>query len=291
MLVSAPGTEQLGMVSMAAALGREAASIARYVVRSRLTRRTPERVSAEYDGGYWADVLRRREWEQCETLHDFIVPRGSGTRVARIDNRLVRIADADYYEYRLQTIRKEIGRYADAGAPVVEIGCGYGANLFALVETGRWPHLTGVDISGNALAAGRLIAERFGIASTVDFQPLDLLSDDAPAWGRLKDAVVFSYYAFEQLKHHTAGVLGRIIAADPRRVIHIEPTPELWSLLDPKDAINRFYAWSRDYQDNLLATLRGLERDGTVRIVDVRRLYYAPSVRHDPTLICWEPRR
>jgi SAM-dependent methyltransferase len=291
MLVSAQGTERLGMVSAAAALVREAASIARYVVRSPLTRRTPEHVSAEYDGGCWTEVLRRRGWEQCATLHDFIVPRSNGTRVARIDNRLVRIADADYYEYRLQTIRTEIGRYADAGAPLVEIGCGYGANLFALVETGRWPHLTGLDISENALQAGRLIAERFGISSTVEFHPLDLLSDTAAAWTRLQGAVVFSYYAFEQLKHHTPGVLQRIIAAGPRRVIHIEPTPELWGLLDPKDAINRLYSWSHDYQDNLLATLRGLERDGTVRIADVRRLYYAPSVRHDPTLICWEPGR
>ncbi|MEP6917247.1 MAG: class I SAM-dependent methyltransferase [Acidobacteriota bacterium] len=289
MSVSAVESEQLGMISTAAALGREAASIARYAIRSRLTRRTPERVSAEYDGGYWADVLRRRRWEQCDTLHEFIVPRSDKQRVARIDNRLVRITDADYYEYRLQMIRQEIGRSAAPGVPIVEIGCGYGANLFTLVETGQWPHLTGLDISSNALEAGRLIADRFGFASTVEFQRLDLLTDDA-AWGRLTDATVFSYYAFEQLKHHTADVLRRIIAARPRRVIHIEPTPELWSLLNPKDAINRFYAWSHDYQDNLLATLRALEHEQRVRIVEVRRLFYAPGVRHDPTLICWEPR-
>jgi SAM-dependent methyltransferase len=289
MVVSARETEPLGMLSTAAALGREAASIARYVVRSRLTRRTPERVSAEYDGGYWADVLRRQEWQRCATLHDFVVPRVTGTRVARIDNRLVRVGTADYYEFRLRMIQQEIGRYAASGVPLVEIGCGYGVNLFTLLETGRWPHLTGLDISRNALEAGRLIAERFGVASSVEFHRLDLLTED-PVWSTLSGATVFSYYAFEQLKHHTADVLRRIIAAGPRRVIHIEPTPELWSLLDPKDAINHFYSWSHDYQDNLLATLRTLERDQRVRIVEVRRLYYAPGVRHDPTLICWEPR-
>jgi hypothetical protein len=289
MEVSAPASRELGIVSAAAALGREAASIARYVVRSRLTRRTPARVSAEYDGGYWADVLGRREWERCETLDDFIVPRTAGTRVARIGNRLVRIATADYYAYRRQMVRQEIARYTDAGAPLVEIGCGYGANLFTLFGTGRYPRLTGLDISENALQAGRLIAARFGIGSSVEFHRLDLLND-GPEWERLEDATVFSYYAFEQLKHHTKGVLRRIIAAGPRRVIHIEPTPELWSLRDPKDAINRFYSWSHDYQDNLLANLRVLEKEGAARLVDVRRLYYAPGVRHDPTLICWQRR-
>ena len=281
--------EELGAVAAAAALGREATSIARYIVTSRLTRRTPQRVSAEYDGGYWADVLRNRAWERCDTLHDFIVPRTQGTRVARIDNRLVRIATTDYYEYRLQMLQREIGRYAGAGAPIVEIGCGYGVNLFTLFETGQWQQLTGLDISANALQAGRLIAERFGTGAAIEFQRLDLLSDDA-AWSRLTDATVFSYYAFEQLKHHTGDVLRRIVAARPRRVIHIEPTPELWSRLDAKDAINRLYSWSHDYQDNLLDTLRAMERAATVRMVDVRRLYYAPGVRHDPTRVCWEPR-
>jgi hypothetical protein len=100
---------------------------------------------------------------------------------------------------------------------------------------------------------------------------------------------VFSYYCFEQLKRATRDVVGHLIAARVARVIHIEATPELWSPWIPADAVNRLYTWSQDYQDNLLTALREEERRGRLRLTRVERLRYAPSVRHDPTVLCWEP--
>jgi SAM-dependent methyltransferase len=185
-------------------------------------------------------------------------------------------------------IREIVRQYADPGSRIVEIGCGYGANLFGLLDEDRWAGLTGLDVSANALQAGRLIAQHFGVSSQLAFEPLDLLEDRAPGWASLEGAFVLSYYSFEQITSHTASVVERIHASNPSRVLHVEPTPELWSLHDPKDAISRAYAWSQNYQDNLLETLQSFERRGAVRIRDLGRLYYAPTVRHDPTLICWE---
>jgi hypothetical protein len=289
-VVPPPPAEPLGIVPAAVALGTEAARIARQLWRTRRAARTSQVVAAEYDGGYWADVLEKRQWERCASLREFLVPSDDGRRIARIENRLVRVRNEDYYDYRWRLIREIVTRHAPPGTPIVEVGSGYGANLFTLADTGRWPELTGLDFSENAIRAGRLVAQRFGLEGVVRFDTLDLLQDDAPGWQRLNGAYVFSYYAFEQMKAHTAGVLRRIIAAKPARVMHIEPTPELWSLLDPRDAISRAYAWSLDYQDNLLLSLRALADEGAVEIQEVRRLFYAPSVRHDPTLIRWEPR-
>jgi hypothetical protein len=54
--------------------------------------------------------------------------------------------------------------------------------------------------------------------------------------------------------------------------------------------VNYLYIVRQDYQDSLLTTVRHRERSGTLRILGEERLYYAPTIRHDPTLICWEPR-
>jgi hypothetical protein len=234
-------------------------------------------------------VLRERRWMQCRSLDQFVAPTDTSTRVAKVANRLVRISQADYYRYRRDMLRTTMAEWAGGEPQLVELGCGYGMNLFSLVGTGHWPHLTGFEISETALEAANLIRQHFRLEDRVEFHPLDLLAGRHPSFARIAGVTAFTYYCFEQLRHSTATALRNIVDAGVTRVIHIEPTPELWRWWKPADAVSRLYSWSQDYQDNLLATLRRFERDGTIRVLEVRRLYYAPGVRHDPTLICWEP--
>jgi hypothetical protein len=283
-----PGTA-LGAVAATGVLAGEALRALRRVACD-MRRRDPGVVAGEYDRGYWATVLAERRWLQAATLDDFIAPPADGVRIAKVANHLVRISQAEYYRYRRDILRATLTEWAGDRPELAELGCGYGMNLFSLIGAGRWPHLAGFEISPTALEAANLIRQHFHLEDRVDFHRLDLLDAGQPSWRRLEGATAFTYYCFEQLKHSTAAALSNIIASGVRRVIHIEPTPELWKWWRPADAVSRLYSWSQDYQDNLLATLRRLEHDGTVRLLDVRRLYYAPGVRHDPTLMCWEPR-
>jgi hypothetical protein len=278
----------LSAVEAASALAGEAVRAVRRRIASP-SRRDPAVVAGEYDRGYWAGVLADRPWLRAGSLDDFVAPHPSGTRVAKIGNRLVRISEAEYYRYRLEMLRATMTEWAGGVPELCELGCGYGMNLFGLVGAGRWTRLAGFEISTTALEAARQIRAHFGLDDRIELHQLDLLDGRHPSYARLAGATAFTYYCFEQLKHSTSTALANIIGAGVSRVIHIEPTPELWRWWMPADAVNRLYSWSRDYQDNLLATLRTLERDRRVRILEVRRLYYAPGVRHDPTLICWEP--
>jgi SAM-dependent methyltransferase len=186
-------------------------------------------------------------------------------------------------------LQRVLVEYAGHASSLVELGCGYGANVFSLVELNRWPSIVGFDVSGSAIEAAREIAKHFGCEAGLEFHRLDLLDGAAPAFARLRGATAFSYYCFEQLKRATGAVIDNLIEAGVSRVVHIEPTPELWSALNPVDLVSRLHTWSQDYQDNLLATLRQCEHAGRVRLLEVHRLRYAPSVKHDPTLVCWEP--
>jgi SAM-dependent methyltransferase len=259
------------------------------VVRRGRARRNSLRVSAEYDAGYWADILARKPWQHAASLSEFLVPRDRTTRVAKVDGRLTRISNEDYYRYRAGMLQRVLAEYAGHAPSLAEVGCGYGANLFSLLELHRWRPLLGFDVSQTALEAAREIARHFKCESELEFHRLDLTNRSAPEFSRLRGATVFSYYCFEQLKRATGDVIDNLIEAGVSRVIHIEATPELWNLWNPVDAVSRLYTWSQDYQDNLLTTLRERERRGRVTLLRVHRLHYAPSVRHDPTLMCWEP--
>jgi SAM-dependent methyltransferase len=272
-----------------AAIALEALRILGRVVRHGRVRRDRGRVAAEYDGGYWADVLSRKPWRQAASLADFLIPEDRSVRIAKVDGRFTRISTSDYYRYRFGVLERVLLEYAGSAPRLAELGCGYGANLFDLVALNRWRPLIGLDVSAAALQAGREIARHFGREDDVEFHQLDLVDRSAPSFGLLKGASVFSYYCFEQLKPVTGEVVDNLLRAGVSRVIHIEATPELWRLWNPADAVSRLYTWSQDYQDNLLTTLRDRERRGALKLVTVRRLHYAPSVRHDPTLVCWEP--
>jgi hypothetical protein len=115
---------------------------------------------------------------------------------------------------------------------------------------------------------------------------MDLLGDPG---AELRGKTVFTYYCLEQLKRSIAQVIENIRRAGIRRAIHIEPTTELLDLRRPLDLANYLYIARSDYLDNLLRTLRDFEHRGHLRILAQRRLYYAPTYRHDGTLVVWEP--
>jgi hypothetical protein len=250
-------------------------------------RRTRQVVDEEYDRGRWALTLAERPWRDCGELGVFLDVAGSGTRLATIDGELVAVSDAEYYRFRAKMLARIVEECATT-REVVELGCGWGLNLFTLWRTGQWQRLVGLDVSANAVAAGRAIAAHFGCGE-VDFDQLDLTDAKAPNFARLRDRTVLTYYCLEQLPREVAAVIENIRRAAPRRVIHIEPTTELLRLRSPRDLLNYLYIVRHDYQRSLLRTLSVSERAKRIRIVSVRRLFYAPSMRHDPVLACWEP--
>ena len=256
---------------------------------ARRRRRDRGRVREEYDGGYWSSVLEEARWRRTASLAEFLNPATPDVRICKIDNRYVRARTDDYYRYRGERLLSVMREFAGSERELVEIGCGYGANLFSLTLGGPWARLIGLDMSEAGIRAGGLIAERFGLRDRVMFRPLDLTDSADPAFSELRDRVAFSYYCFEQLPYDTERVLRNLLKSGVRRVIQIEPLAELLRWRSAKDLVNYLHILRSDYQRTLLRTLRRLEREGALRITAVRRLYYAPSIRHDPAVVCWEP--
>jgi SAM-dependent methyltransferase len=244
----------------------------------------------EYDQGSWNRVLRERTWERAQSLDDFLLGDDTGMRIARVDGRSVRIRTRDYYRYRIEALAEAIRRYAEDRTELVELGCGYGYNLFSLAMRGPW-RLVGFDISENATEAGRAIAQHFALDRRIEFGLLDMTCADAVNFQRITDKQVFTHFSLEQLPYAVEGVVRNLLAHRPARVIHVESAAALLRLWRPRELLNYLYLRSMDYQTRLLMVLRRLERDGALRIVACERSPFAPTLHNDGCFIIWEPRR
>ena len=257
-----------------------------------LFRRTPRqraRVAQEYEDGAWKRVRAERRWERCASLEEFLLGENDEMRIARVDGACVRIRTKDYYRHRVEALTHLMRRYV-IGEEVVELGCGYGANLLSLALRGPWPRLVGLDISENAIAAGREIVQRFGLGERVRFGRVDLTAADDPGFREIAGKTAFSYFCIEQVPYSVAAVVRNILAQRPRRVIHVESAPKLLHLWRPRDLLNYLHVRSMDYQTELLAVLEKLHADGAIRIVERQRTTFAPTLHNDGFVIVWEPR-
>lgn len=267
---------------------RELFKAVRHLIGTGRHRRSQETVRQVYDEGVSKREYIKKKWLGSERLEDYLCPSTGKTQIAKIQNRLMRVEDRDYCHYRIAMLRHIMQMYAGTERQLVEVGCGTGKNLFALALFPTWDILYGLDVSRHGILAAKEVKDHFGLAR-IAFGQIDLTKADDPAFAFLRDTTVFTYYCMEQLKYDTAHVIENFIRAGVKRVIHIEPTAEVLKLYRPMDLLNYLYIIRKDYQDNLLKTLRRFEKRQVITIKEVRRLFYAPAIRHDPALIVWEP--
>jgi hypothetical protein len=268
------------------------ADLARGVGRMALNgrRRTSALVDAEYNVTTWGRILQERSWLQSGSLEDFLVGKDERQLLAKVDGQIVQVSSHDYYRYRIGALSELIARHAGSAESLVEVGAGFGKNLFTLSGDQRWRQLRGLDISSNGIEAGRLIADHFGLSGRVSFGRIDLTDPDDPGFRELAGASIFTYFCLEQIPYKIESVIENILRARPARVINIEPGVEMLALAKPRDFASRVYIKSMDYQTRLFKLLDMLESQSTIRILARQRMEFAPTLHNDGLLYAWEPR-
>jgi hypothetical protein len=253
-------------------------------------RRTNDVVDSEYNSGSWDRVLNQRVWLDGRTLEEFLVGQSTTPRLAKVDNRIVRITARDYYRYRIGALSELIGRHAGEATSLLELGAGYGANLFSLSLDPHWSKLRGFDIAPNGIEAGRQIASHYKLDDRVSFDRIDLTDAGDPRFSELAGGTVFTYFCIEQIPYAVEAVIENIIRARPARVINIEPGVDMLKLSRPRDFTSRVYIRSMDYQTRLFQQLDTLDAQGRIRVLARERMVFAPTLHNDGLLYVWEPR-
>jgi hypothetical protein len=265
-----------------------ARSLGRIVLRNR--RRTSDVVDSEYNSGTWGKVLQERSWLRAPTMVHFLVGDNTARRLAKVDGQIVRLSSLDYYRYRIGALSELIARHAGPAVSLVELGAGFGYNLFTLSLDPRWQRLCGLDISPNGIEAGRRISKQFQLSDRVTFDRIDLTDPNDAGFVGLADATIFTYFCLEQIPHLVESVIENILRARPARVVNIEPGINMLRLTEPRDFASRLYIESMDYQTRLFKTLDMLDKKGKIRVLARERMEFAPTLHNDGLLYVWEPR-
>jgi hypothetical protein len=252
-------------------------------------RRTHDVVNSEYNAGEWGRILAERGWLRAKTLEAFLIGDNHASRLAKVDGEIVRTTTSDYYRYRIGALSELMARHAGGAKSLLELGAGFGYNLFSLSLDPQWDGLRGFDIAPNGIEAGRQIADHFKLSDRVSFDRIDLTDAHDPHFAELAGATVFTYFCIEQIPYAVEAVVENILRAGPSRVVNIEPAVDMLKLSHPRDLASRVYIESMDYQTRLFKLLDELDKKGRIRVLARERMRFAPTLHNDGLLYAWEP--
>ncbi len=266
-------------------------SCARSVARIMLKRVRRDRsvVADEYHRGHWARVLERRAWDGAFNLEAFLVGDDDREIFARAESRVHRTRVQDYYRYRLQALPKLLEEMIGGRDGVVELGSGFGYNLFALSLAWPGSTMTGLELSENGLEAAGAIAGHFRLGDRLQFNQIDLTVRGHPGFASVRGRPVFTFFCLEQIPYDIEAVVANILDAQPSRIVNIEPSIDMFRPYRFSDWPNYLYVKSVDYQTRLTEVLASLEARGRIRIVERRRMPFSPTIQNEGLAVAWEP--
>jgi len=188
--------------------------------------------------------------------------------------------------YRL--LVESLGRRLPEARSVVELGAGYGFNLWTLKQRFPDTRFAGGEFSQNAVHLSSLLNARLPVAQQWSLASFNFYEQDSYRWlGELpQPVIVFTSHAIEQcpsaalVLENLLGFRDRLIA-----VFHFEPVLELAgdTLLG---LLRRRYAEANDYNRDLLTLIRG---NPSIRLQAVRANVFGLNPLNATSVLEWEP--
>lgn len=243
--------------------------------------RDPEWVQREYGRDKWpaiAERIREHDDPLPQALSRVSAPPNVVQR-AMFDGQIVEIpasmASAAYRGWLARTVAD----HAEGAEAVVELGAGWGANLFGSYLAGgpQDAHYVAAEYTDAGRRAAELLAARAPelsfAAAAFDFHH--------PTWElpTFERATVFTAHAIEQVPHLPASFLPFVASlAEEVTVLHFEPIG--WQTRGEDSQ----YAERHDYNRNLWPLLRG-----AVEIVELDVDIVGVNAANPTTLAIWRP--
>src|SRR3989344_3674957 len=108
--------------------------------------------ASEYERGMWTVVSTTKPWMAYSSLDEYVCHSGNNRTIdCVIDKKIVRLSLSEYYKFRRDNLVGLVSRFVENGEVIVEVGCGYGFNLFSLRSvSASFGTLVGLDISETA---------------------------------------------------------------------------------------------------------------------------------------------
>lgn len=236
--------------------------------------------SLPYSGSH-----RRQQWEKGweENLKaGDHTPRYFGKyKVNRINQKFVVGNTKKFEQNMLYSIIDELAwKYMTEARDIYEFGCGTGHNLIHIQGINKLAKLHGFDWTKSSNA----LVKKLGFHA----EQFDFFNPDFSI-GLEEDSVVYTVAALEQVGTRFESYLKYLIRNKPKLVIHIEPIPELLDKENLLDYLSIKYMEKRKYLNGYLDTLRILEKNGLIKILEARRSGVGSMFIDGYSVIVWKP--
>jgi hypothetical protein len=189
---------------------------------------------------------------------------------------------------------------------IIELGSGWGANLFYLWLSGapRAAAYVAMEYTETGREVTQVLAgTEPNLALTI--RPFDYHRPDLSEFRTREKTVVFTSYSIEQITHLSDSLFEELLAIPGLdHVIHVEPVG--WQLLaqSPLGPLIKSLSYvlpprlslevdlhrrsrSHHYNKDLISKLRHLERAGRIRIERIEKNYIGPNPINPATAIVW----
>lgn len=223
-----------------------------------------------------------------------------------MDKQLIKVVDMDPRAVTLITdavkMREAIKMFGPGARRIVELGSGWGKNLFNLFKFGA--PLDAEYWGFELTATGRRLMEKVGAACAptmrLSSSPFDYYDADFTHLAGNVDTCVFTHHSIEQIPEIPENLIERILAIPGFKMcLHMEPVgfqfkSNKWladsgnkALMDKIDADNRRFAEKRNQNSNLYPVLRRLESQGKLKIFSVKKYFTSHLLANATTVISW----
>jgi hypothetical protein len=252
--------------------------------------RTGKRVLREY-GEKWGGVLNDYEKQKFGDFDDAIKYLFSMYFPPHL---LIHMNEQIYYsetneffwDFFYSKIINILKRYLTPTDTLVELGCGWGRNLFYALKLKVCKKAVGGEYTQEGIKLGELISKQYNLP--IEFYHFDYRNQKPEFMEKLKDTIVFTHNSIEQINYIPKESVRSLIESGPKAVIHFEPIYEYRN----KDSLLH-YLWKRytevnDYNRNLLTVLKTFEREGKIRIT-IEEIHSLGLNAFNPgSFIAWE---
>lgn len=222
-----------------------------------------------------------------------------------LDRQIVNIHDMDPRVATLITdsvkMREAITSFGPDVQRIVELGAGWGKNLFNLFKFGA--PLTAEYWGLELTATGRKLMEEVGgeIAPTMKIRSasFDYYHPDFSQFSETVNTCVFTHHSIEQIPEISLDLIEKILTIPGfKHCLHFEPCgfqipKNNWlagsdqNVMQDIDSANRRFAEKRNQNSNLYPLLRRMELDGKIKIYSVKKYFTSHLINNATTLIIW----
>jgi hypothetical protein len=191
------------------------------------------------------------------------------------------------WDYFYSILLKVLAPYLSENDTLVELGCGWGRNLFYAIDMKLCKNAIGGEYTAEGRKLGQLISRQFDLP--VEIKPFDYYDPSNDFMKQLWGNVVFSHNSIEQISILPEETIQSIIRNKPKVVIHFEPVYEYRN----NDTVLH-YLWKKfteinDYNRNLLTVLKKLEKKGKLKILLQDIHAFGLNAFNPGSFIVWEP--